>query len=200
MTKTIPAKILKHRKPEYPVDNLFVSRWSPRAMSGKKITKTQLMTLFEAAKWAPSCYNAQEWRFVYAMKGTKHWDTLFNLLGDFNKMWCKDASALIVLSSRKTYEWDNKPIPTYSFDVGAAWQNLALQASMDGLVAHGMAGFDYAKAAKDLNIPSEYKVEAMIAVGKPGKKSDLPKDLQEREILSARKKIKEIAFEGKFKK
>jgi nitroreductase len=77
---------------------------------------------------------------------------------------------LIVVISRKTFEYNNKPAPTHSFDGGAAWENFALQGSLMGLVVHGMQGFNYEKARQVLNVPADYQVEAMIAVGKPGRK------------------------------
>ena len=188
-----------NRKTEHEISEIFLKRWSPRAMSGKPIKKDDLMILFEAAKWAPSSYNNQPWRFIYALKDTKHWDLLFNLLGDFNKQWCKNASALVVVISKNKFDHNNQPSITHSFDSGAAWENLALQASMTGFVVHGMQGFDYEKAREDLEILEDYNVEMMFAVGIPGKKEDLQKELQEKENPSDRKQLKEIVFEGKFK-
>lgn len=192
-------EIEKYRKPEYDVDKIFVSRWSPRAMSGEEIDKTDLMSLFEAARWAPSSYNNQHWRFLYARRNTENWKKFFDLLVEQNQVWAKNTAALIVIVSKKTFDYNNKPALTHSFDTGAAWQNLALQGSMKGLVVHGMQGFDYEKAKKELDIPDGYKVEAMVAVGKPGKKETLPKELQEIEFPSDRKKLSEIVSEGKFK-
>jgi len=192
-------KTINNRKVEYDISKIFPDRWSPRAMSGEDITKEELMGLFEAARWAPSAYNNQSWRFVYAFKGTVNWKLFFDLLVPQNQVWVKNAAALIVILSKKTFDYNGKPSNTHSFDVGAAWENLALQGSISGLVVHGMSGFDYEKARKVLNIPEEYDVEAMAAVGKPGKKEELPKNLQEVEFPSDRKKVSEIAFEGKFK-
>lgn len=187
------------RKSLYPVEKIFLNRWSPRALTPKPLDQKTLMTLFEAARWAPSSYNAQQWRFIYANRETPEWQTLFNLMGEFNQSWAKNASTLVVIISRKNFEYNNKPSITHSFDTGSAWMSLALQASMLGLVAHGMEGFDYEKARKDLKVPDDYSVEAMCAIGIPGNVKDLPKDLQEREFPSNRKPLKEIVFEGKFK-
>ena len=101
--------------------------------------------------------------------------------------------------SRTTFEFDNKPAVTHSFDAGAAWQNLALQGSLHGLVIHGMQGFDYDKARTELAVPEEYTVEAMAAIGKRGKKEDLPAELQEREQPSDRKPVNDLIFEGRFR-
>ncbi len=177
---------------------MFIERWSPRAMSGEPITSEQLMTLFEAAHWAPSSYNNQPWRFVYVMRQTPHWDALFGLLVPFNQEWSKNAAALIVLLSRKTFEYNNKPSRTHSLDTGAAWMSLALQGHLMGLVVHGIEGFDYTKARSVLKVPDDYEVEAMCAVGKPGDVHILPKELQEREEPSLRKPLSDIAFEGWF--
>jgi nitroreductase len=189
----------EYRKPEYEVDEIFLKRWSPRAMSGEDISHDELMSLFEAAKWAPSSFNNQPWRFLYARRGTENWELFFNLLVEGNKAWAKNAAALIVIVSKKTFDRNGNPSRTHSFDTGAAWQNLALQGSLKGLVVHGMQGFDYDKTRELLNIPEGYEVEAMVAVGKPGKKEELPERLQQRELPSGRKTISEIVLEGRFK-
>ena len=169
-------------------------------MSGKEISDKDLMTLFEAARWAPSSYNNQHWRFLYAKKNTPNWDVFLNLLAEPNQAWAKNAAVLLVITSKKTFDYNSKPAITHSFDTGASWENLALQGSINGLVIHGMQGFDYERAKKELDIPDDYQVEAMAAIGKAGKKEDLSKELQEVEFPSGRKKISEIAFEGKFKR
>lgn len=187
------------RKAEYSIHPLLLDRWSPRAMSGETIEEDELMSLFEAARWAPSSFNNQPWRFIYARKNTEHWDRLFGLMGKFNQGWTKNGAVLVVIISKKIFEHNGKPSRTNNFDVGAAWENLALEAKNRGLVAHGMEGFDYDKAREILKIPDDYDVEAMIVIGKKGRKEDLPPELQEREFPSSRKPLKEIVMEGKFR-
>ena len=186
------------RKPRYEVDDLFINRWSPRAMSGEEIDETTLMSLFEAARWAPSSNNNQPWRFIYARRNTPQWETFFNLLAESNQIWAKNAAVLIVVVSKKTFD-SGKPSVTHSYDTGAAWFSLALMGSLKGLVVHGMQGFDYEKARQVLEVPDDYTVEAMIAVGKKGRKEDLPDYLQEREFPNTRKNVAEITCEGKFR-
>jgi nitroreductase len=186
------------RKSRYKINELFINRWSPRAMSGAEISDEELMTLFEAARWAPSSFNGQPWRFLYAKRDTPSWKIFFDLLVPFNQAWTKNAAVLILVITRTTFEWNNKPERTHSFDAGAACENLALQGFLDGLVVHGMEGFDYDRAKEDLDIPEDYHVEAMFAVGKPGAVKNLSPELQERELPSDRKNIEEFAFEGKF--
>lgn len=187
-----------HRKPDHPIHPLILNRWSPRAMTGELIADEELMSLFEAARWAPSSFNNQPWRFLYAKRDTPHWDKFFSLLGDFNKKWCQNAAVLGVIASFKFFEKNKKPSVTHSFDTGAAWENLALEGTHRNLVVHGMEGFDYEKTRKILKVPAEYEVLAMFAIGKKGARDSLPLDLQQRETPSIRKTVAEIAFEGGF--
>ena len=187
------------RQSQYDINSLLLQRWSPRAMSGEEISDTELMRLFEAARWAPSSYNDQPWRFIYAKRNSEYWDKLFNLMVDFNKSWAKNAAALVVIISRKNFEHDDTPSVTHQFDAGAAWENLALQGETQGLVTHGMQGFDYEKATRDLSIPATFDVMAMVAIGKPAPKEILPTDVQQREEASDRKPLAEIIMEGQFK-
>lgn len=183
----------------YPISEIILNRWSPRAMSGEPITQTQLMTLFEAARWAPSSYNNQPWRFLYAMRDSHYWELYFNLLVEANQQWAKNAGALVVTISRNNFEYDDKPSRTHTFDTGAAWENLALQGSIMKLVVHGMEGFDYDRAKSELQIPVDYTVEMMFAVGHPADKSVLPPDMQKNEKMSDRKPLSEIVIEGTWK-
>ena len=186
------------REAGYPVDKIFVDRWSPRAMTGEGLREEELMTLFEAARWAPSSYNNQPWRILYARRDTEHWPLFLGLLVEGNRAWAKDAAALLLFVSKTTFDFNGETYPTYSFDTGAAWENLALQATLKGLVAHGMQGFDYERARAELRIPEGFRVEAMAAVGRPGRPEDLPESLRERESPSPRKKMEEIVCEGPF--
>ena len=187
-----------HRKPTYSINNLILNRWSPRSMSGEEINDKDLMSLFEAARWAPSSYNNQPWRFIYAKRNSASWEKFFNLLADGNKIWTKNASVLVVIISRKNFEHNEKPSITHQFDTGAAWENLAIEATSCGLVTHGMQGFDYDKARKELEIPDSFDVMAMIAIGKKAPKENLPSELQKMEFPNNRKPLSEIIMEGKF--
>lgn len=186
------------RHADHKINDIFINRWSPRAMLGESITHEELMSLFEAARWAPSSFNAQPWRFIYAKRNTKQWDVLFDLMVPFNQEWTKNAAVLMVVISRNVFEYNGKVSRTHSFDTGSAWFSLALQASTMGLVTRGMEGFDYDKARVDLRIPDEYTIEAMIAVGRPGKLDVLSPEMQKTEGPSDRKKVEEFVFEGIF--
>jgi nitroreductase len=184
------------RTADYPIDSLFLDRWSARAMSGEPITDRELFTLFEAARWAPSSANTQPWRLFYAHRDTEHWPRFFDLLVDANKAWCARAAVLVVVASTTVREGTGRPLPTHSYDTGAAWASLALQGWRSGLVVHGMAGFDYARAKALLRVPDDWRVEAMAAIGRPGPVEDLPESHRGRETPSLRRPIAELVFEG----
>jgi nitroreductase len=189
----------ENRQADHPIDPLFLDRWSPRAMSGAEITKEELLVLFEAARWAPSSYNNQPWRILYARRGSEQWPLFFDLLVETNKGWANNAAVLLLFVSKTTFDHNGKPYPTHSFDTGAAWQNLALQGFLKGYVVHGMQGFDYEQARVSLNIPDEFRVEAMAAVGRPGDKEALPEILRQRELPNDRRKLERTVCEGSFR-
>jgi nitroreductase len=186
------------RHADHPIDPLFLDRWSPRAMSGEEIPHDELLVLFEAARWAPSSYNNQPWRILYARRSSEHWPLFFDLLAEPNKRWAGRAAALLLFVSKTTLDRDGSPSITHSFDTGAAWATLALQGSLRGLVVHGMQGFDYAKAKTALEIPDGFRVEAMAAVGRPGDPAALPDDLRQRETPNDRRKLTATICEGPF--
>jgi nitroreductase len=188
----------ERRKPAYPIDPLFVDRWSPRAMSSESIEVDALMTLFEAARWAPSSFNTQPWRMLYALRDTAQWPLFFDLLTDTNKAWASHGGALVLFVS-KTHHDDGKPSITHVFDAGAAWQNFALQGWRSGLVVHGMQGFDYELARAALAIPDTYRIEMMAVVGRPGALDALSEYQRGREFPKDRRPIEHTVCEGAFR-
>ncbi len=193
-------EIKNARHSDYPINPLLLSRWSPRSMSGEGMTDEELMPLFEAARWAPSSYNNQPWVFIYAHRDTPEWKPIFDLMIEFNQSWTKNAAVLVVMISKKTFFHNGKPARTHSFDTGSAWMSMALEGSSRGYVIHGMEGFDYDKAMTALQIPDDYQVEAMAAIGKRAPKDKLPPELQKREAPSPRRPVKQMLMEGKFEK
>ncbi len=198
MNDSLTEEVRKQRKTNYDIHPLILNRWSPRSMNGEELSDDELMPLFEAARWAPSSYNAQLWRFVYAKRQTKFWDTFVDLLLEGNRAWAQQAAVLVVVTSRKLFERNDKPAATYAFDAGTAWENLALEGTRRGLVVHGMQGFDYEKARRELYVPENYEVLAMIAIGKRAPKESLPSHLQEMECPNDRRPLDEIIVAGCF--
>lgn len=185
------------RSSEYPIDKQFLERWSPRAFTQQPVSEEQVLTILEAARWAPSASNLQPWRFFYGLRGTAEFDTLLSLLVPFNEGWARDAGALIFIASVTTFDGERQNI-TNSFDAGSAFMSLSLQAHSLGLVAHGMAGIEYDKAPAVLGLPQNLKLEAAVAIGHQGVVSSLPDFLQPREAPSARLPLSDIVFNGHF--
>ncbi|HEX8303111.1 nitroreductase family protein [Sphingomonas sp.] len=190
------------RVADYPIDPNFLRRWSPRAFDGSALTREELLPLFEAARWAPSSFNAQPWRFLYAVRGSAEWDRFLDLLLPFNQVWARQAGALVlILSDTKMVPpqgGDPFPSHSHSFDAGAAWALLALQAHANGLYSHGMTGVDFAAARETLNVPERFRIEAAIAIGRIGDADTLPEPLRAREKPSPRRPVEGSAAAGAF--
>lgn len=190
------------RTPDHPIHPQFIARWSPRAFTGEAIPLQQLMSLLEAARWAPSGSNAQPWRFIYALAGTPAWAPMFDTLAGANQVWAQKASALVLVLSARQFvppgKTDPQPMPSHAFDAGAAWACLALQASLDGWAAHGMGGFDKDRARAALGVPDDHDLHAVVAIGRPGPRDLLPEALQAREEPNGRHPLSTRVSEGRF--
>ena len=184
------------RKSAHPIDRQFLDRWSPRAMSGESLSREELLSLFEAARWAPSSGNQQPWRMLFARRDTPEWATFFGLLAAGNQAWCERAAALVVFVSRTLNSYTGRTSVTHSYDTGAAWGYFALQGYLKGYVVHGMEGFDYERARRALGIPEEFRVEAMAAVGRAAPSDVLSVQLQTRETPSDRRVLEQTVCEG----
>jgi len=191
------------RAPEHSVDPLFVQRWSPRAFTGEELPEATLMSFFEAARWAPSAMNAQPWRFVYARRGTPAFERFLDVLAPANRSWAIHASALIAIVSATTLTLPDRSDPlaseSHSFDAGAAWAQLALQAQLSGWSTHAMGGFDRARAHEALAIPGDHRLEVFVAVGRRGDAASLPEWARKRELPNDRKPMAELVREGSFR-
>lgn len=184
------------RKAAYPILPIISQRWSPRAMGGQ-LSDVQIKTLIEAGRWAPSSYNNQPWRFIIAKKGTSEFERMLNILVPFNQLWAKNAAVLIAVVSYNNFHFNNKPSRSHSFDAGAAWQNIGLQATSMGLVTHAMEGLDYEKAHKELELPNDVTLEIIFAVGEPASTDVLPENLRkDDEQKSERRPVEELMYNG----
>jgi len=190
------------RQTAHPIADVFLQRWSPRAFMPVAMPLTDLHTILEAARWAPSAFNIQPWRFIYVLRGDEQWDEFLNLLDPFNASWAKDASALVFMVSDSMTpphgKSPAKPSRTHSFDAGAAWAHLALQSTQLGYQAHAMAGIHFDEVRRQLAVPSNYRVEIAVVIGRQADPSNLPSGLREREVPSSRLPLHEIAFAGRF--
>ncbi len=206
------AQAKKGREAEYPVEKFFIKRQSKyllhRTLTDHEM-KAKLMSLFEASRWAFSSYNNQPWSFVYITPSSSTWLDCLNLLVLYNRKWAQNAGALLLVTSRKNYEYNGKPSATNLFDTGVAVGNLTTQAVILDLVVHAIEGFDYSGARKLFNVPDSHAIIAILAIGQAAPKGACIEGMTRRELQDFRKKdaqptgrkiIKEFAFEDAFKK
>ena len=180
---------------QYQIHDLLRRRWSPRAFDDRPIEPEKLRSLFEAARWAPSSNNGQPWRFLVAVKENKaEYDRLFNCLVEGNQQWASRAPVLLL--SVATVQFEDGSVNRHAFhDTGMAAENLVIQATALGLVAHQMAGFRIDQARADCQIPEGYEPVAMMAVGYPGDPAQLSDRLRVREVQPrARKSVTEFVY------
>lgn len=194
MSDEIFKEVKEARHFGYEIAPLIANRWSPRAFKEQEIPEDVLDSLFEAARWAPSSSNGQPWRFIVA-KTREEKAKFYPFIAESNRSWCERASALAVICSKKTFANGN-PSGSHSFDAGTAWGYLALEAVNKGLITHAMGGFNKDEARITLQVPDDYDLHAVIAIGYRADKSILNDKQQEREFPSGRLSLDEIIYKG----
>jgi nitroreductase len=192
------------RTPDHAIDPIFLERWSARSFTGDTMPETDILSMFEAARWAHSAANRQPWRFTYALRGDANFEQYVQFLDSGNQEWAhKAAAVVIVVSARRTKPTDGsapRTIGTHSLDTGCALQSLTLQAAMLGYIAHPMGGILPDRIRDELGISDEdYKVECGIAIGRLAPSDELPERFRERETRSGRKPISDTVFRGEFR-
>ncbi len=185
---------------QFPVHVLLRQRWSPRAFADRPVEREKLLSLLEAARWAPSSYNEQPWSFLVATKENPvEFERLLSCLVEFNQSWAKAAPVLMLSVAQLNFKRNDKPNRHAFHDVGLAAENLALQATALGLFAHQLAGFDLGKAREVFSIPVTHEPVAAIALGYPGDLATLSDELRQRELAPReRKSLGEFVFQGKW--
>ena len=190
------TEVKSTRNAEAKVDDLFINRWSPRAFSDKPVPPEILESLFEAARWAPSCFNEQPWLFLYAVKDD-HRAKFLSILAEKNQAWAQNAPVLAFVFAKRHFDYNKKPNDWAPFDSGAAWMSLTIQARLHGLYTHGMAGYSRGRIYEELGVDKEkYEAIAAIAIGYIGDPSMLDEEQRQAEHPSGRKPLAEVALEG----
>lgn len=180
---------------DFPVDDLISQRWSSRAFDPNFFLDEKAMcSLFEAARWAPSCYGDQPWKFIaYNKQDATAWARILNCLSVGNQNWAMDASLLIVVCANTKFNHNGEPNRFGQYDTGAAAENLCLQATSMGLSAHQMGGFNSEKTRELAKVPKDFDIMACIAVGRALNEEDLSVEQKEKEsVQRKRKPINEI--------
>ncbi|MDE3020868.1 MAG: nitroreductase family protein [Pseudomonadota bacterium] len=190
MTISIPA-----------VHSIINERISKRALDpDRPVTPETLLSLIEAARWAPSCNNEQPWRFIFwdKNKDQSNWHKAFSCLAEGNQIWVQHAPVLAVSLA---YQLNKKGLPNYwaQYDTGAAALNLCLQATALEMIAHQMGGFDPKQLMEAFSLPETITPMSMIAIGYPGDTQRLPEKLQIREMAQReRRPVNELFFESSW--
>ncbi len=188
--------MIKEAKTTYQVDELIAKRWSARAFSEKQITKEEVLTLIEAASWAPSSVNEQPWEYTYAFHGTEGFDKLWDLLSVGNQLWAKNASVLMMCTANKLFAKSGEFNRHYMHDTGMANANLLTQATSMDIFCHVLGGFDRFRTDDAFNITENKEVICFIALGYLGDKELLEEPFKTREITPrSRKPLEEIAHQ-----
>ena len=186
------------------IHELIASRWSGRAYNSTKfVSREQIISLIEAARWAPSCFGDEPWRFIVFDKATNEsaWEKALDCLAEGNRAWAKDAPLLLLACADSVMSKNGNPNRWGQYDTGAASENICLQATALGLMAHQMGGFDADKTRKDFAIPEQFTPMAMMTVGYQLAEDDIPDDIKEREYGErARNPLENNFFEGTWDK
>lgn len=185
---------------QQPISEIIANRWSGRAYNpNKPVTDEQVTALLEAARWAPSCYGDQPWRFVLCNKGKnpQAWQAAFDTLAESNQAWAKNAPLLVLVCANTLFRHNGKPNRWAAYDTGAATENLCLQATELRLVAHQMGGFSVEAARKAFYVPEQFELMAMVAIGHGDTPESLPDDLRERQLAPRQRlALGELFFDG----
>jgi nitroreductase len=194
------VSVMRRAETDHPVLEVIAGRWSPRAISPRPVEREKLASLFEAARWAPSSFNEQPWRYVLATREKQaDFDRLAGLLVEGNA-WARQAGVLALSVAKLTWSRNGKPNRHALHDVGAASLCMFLQATSMGLFMHEMAGFDVARARAELGIPDDHEPVAMIAIGYPGDPASLAEPLRASESAPrCRQPITSWVLEGDWK-
>lgn len=187
---------------DYSFADFIGRRWSPRAFADRMVEREKLFTLLEAARWAPSAFNEQPWRFILATKENRaDYDIMLSCLAEQNQVWVREAPVIVILVVKKLFDYNGKSNRWAEHDAGMALENFMLQAFESGLVTHPMAGFSREKVREAYGVPEGFEPHVAIAVGYPGDPETLPPDLKERELAPReRNRVGTFAFSGQWGK
>lgn len=190
----------KQASTDYPVLDIIANRWSPYGFTDKPVSGEDLRSLLEAARWAPSSYNAQPWRYIVGTqdKPEQH-QAVLSCLVEANQQWAQAAPVLMLGVIARNFEHNGKANAAAEHDLGLAAGNLSAEATHRGLYVHQMIGLDPDKAREVFSIPDGYDALTALAIGYRADPSNLPDPLRERdEAPRSRKSQSEIVFAGRF--
>ena len=169
----------------------ILARFSTRSFQDRDIPRETLMDILEAARFAPSCFNEQPWRFVIGWRGRDLHQTIFSHLTEKNQAWNANTPILLVLIANQEFAYNGKDNFWAKFDLGTAWGFLPIQAQNLGVATHAMGGFRKRDLHQALGLAEEELPVAVVAMGYYGDGSDLSQDLRERNVPNVRRPLSE---------
>jgi len=191
----------KKAKPSSPINELSMKRWSPRSYRLEEVEDKKLQSIFEAARWAPSAFNEQPWRFIVGKNGDETFQKIFDTLVEFNQNWVKNASVLVLNIYKKTFSHNSQANATALYDLGQAVSAYVLETVNQGLIAHQMSGFDNDKAAKAFELDDDFVCVSCTAIGHLEKPDALPEELFKVELQNRmRKTMDQLVFTDQLDK
>lgn len=146
------------------VKDAIETRRAYRAFEPVRITDEIIKEFAVSASLAPSCFNNQPWRFVFA-RSPEVLGKMREALSPGNE-WAGAASMIIAVFAKKELDCVVKEREYFLFDTGMATAFLILRATELGLVVHPIAGYNENRARKILNIPGDMRVITLVMVGK----------------------------------
>lgn len=186
------------------IDDLLVKRWSGRAYDANRpVAHEHIISLLEAARWAPSCYGDEPWRYIVCDKSTNKaaWDKAFSCLADGNQSWAVNAPVLLLALANTIFSHNDDDNRWAQYDTGAASMSLCIQATSLGLMVHQMGGFSAEKAAEVFSIPEQFTSMAMMAIGYQLAEDKITGELMQRESSERqRNPLADQFFDGKWGK
>ncbi len=187
---------------DHPIHELIAKRWSPCAFDSRPVARADLLSLFEAARWAASSYNEQPWNYIVATKDDPaEFQRVLSCLVEGNQEWAKDVPVLALAVASLNFKRSGKPNKAAIHDLGLAACSLTFEATQRGLVVHQMIGILPDKARDLYGIPTGYEPLTALAIGYLGDSSKLPDTLRQRDVAPrTRKPLKEFVFGGTWGK
>lgn len=188
--------MIKEAVTKYPVHELISKRWSARSFSSKQISRDQVNTMLEAARWASSSVNEQPWQYTFSFNGTEGFNKIWEVLSAGNQPWVKHASVIMMCAARKTFSRNNEFNRHYMHDVGFANANLLTQATSMGIYGHILGGYDQDRARELFKLNDDQEIVAFIALGYLGDSNQLDEPYKTREVTPrTRKPLEEFTRE-----
>lgn len=180
---------------------IIKQRWSPRSLSPQSLDKDKLQRIFEAARWAPSGFNEQPWRFIVGIRGDATWQKMYDALVEFNQIWAKNAPVLVVNLGKKTISKNGQANASFQYDVGQSIAYITFQAAAEGLVVHQMGGFNREALKKAFDVPDDYAVLTVCSIATQDSPDKLPPNFEEMERAPRqRRPLEELVYTEAFGK